>query len=138
MSSKSEKPIEVYCPRELTTPKHTWGREILIAHTDKYIAKVLLMNKGTAGGLQKHVEKAESFFLDEGQALVDYDAGDGKLTRLAMSPGMTIQVPAGAVHRVIAISDCKFFEVSTPHFDDRVRMEAEYGEPLSGGLPSTR
>lgn len=129
-------PVEVYCPREVGV--RAWGREILVAQTPHYIAKILLMNAGTAGGLQRHVEKVESFFLDEGQAFVDYDAGDGTLTRLAMSPGMTITVPAGAVHRVTAITNCKFFEASTPHFDDRVRCEAEYGEPEVGGLPSTR
>lgn len=127
--------VEVFCPREIG--KRDWGREILIAHTPHFIGKILLMKAGAAGGLQKHREKVESFFLDEGQAFVDYDAGDGTLTRLAMSPGMTIQVPAGAVHRVTAIVDCKFFEVSTPVFNDRVRCEAEYGEPDTGGLPST-
>lgn len=129
-------PVEVYCPREVGA--RDWGREILIAQTPHYIAKILLMNAGAAGGLQKHVDKVESFFLDEGQAFVDYDAGDGKLTRLAMSTGMTITVPAGAVHRVTAITACKFFEASTPHFNDRVRCEEEYGEPKVGGLPSTR
>lgn len=127
--------IEVFCPQEIG--KRDWGREILVAHMSQMIAKVLLMKAGTAGGLQKHVEKVEAFFLDEGQAWVDFDAGDGALRRLVMAPGMTVQVPAGAVHRVTAITDCKFFEVSTPHFNDRVRCEAEYGEPEVGGLPTT-
>lgn len=114
-----------------------WGREILIAHTEHYIGKILLMKAGTAGGLQYHREKIETFFLDEGQAFVDFDNGAGKLTTLSMSPGMIVHVPAGAPHRVRAIVDCKFFEVSTPVFDDRVRLEAEYGEPEKGGLPTT-
>jgi mannose-6-phosphate isomerase len=95
------------------------------------------MKAGTAGGLQYHREKIETFFLDEGQAFVDYDAGDGQLTTISMSPGMIVHVPAGAPHRVRAITDCKFFEVSTPVFNDRVRVEAEYGEPEVGGLPTT-
>lgn len=129
--------IEVFAPRELTTKDHTWGREILVAQTEHFIGKILLMNAGAAGGLQRHRHKVEAFFLDEGQAFVDYDAGDGTLTRLVMAPGMTVQVPAGAVHRVTAITSCKFIEWSTPVFNDRVRCEAEYGEPEVGGLPTT-
>lgn len=129
--------IEVFAPRELTTKNHLWGREILVCETPFFIGKILLMLAGSAGGLQRHVNKVESFFLDEGQAWVDYDAGDGRLTTLVMAPGMTVQVPAGAVHRVRAISACKFYEWSTPHFNDRIRCEAEYGEPETGGLPTT-
>jgi mannose-6-phosphate isomerase-like protein (cupin superfamily) len=135
MSSRPS--IEVYVPRELTTRQHTWGREILVCEMRNFIGKILLMKAGQAGGLQAHVNKVEAFFLDEGQAWVDYDKGDGQLTRLVMSTGMTIQVPAGAVHRVTAITDCKFIEWSTPHFSDRVRLEAEYGEPEAGGLPTS-
>lgn len=127
--------INLFPPRELGA--RDWGREILIAETPHYIGKILLMDAGKAGGLQRHVEKVETFFLDEGQAWVDYDAGDGKLTRLVMTPGMSVHVPAGATHRVTAITACKFFEVSTRHFNDRVRVEAEYGEPETGGLPTT-
>jgi mannose-6-phosphate isomerase-like protein (cupin superfamily) len=126
--------IELRAPIEVG--KRDWGREILIAHTDAYIGKVLLMKAGTAGGLQYHKTKIETFFLDEGQAFVDYDA-NGTLTTISMSPGMIVHVPAGAPHRVRAVSDCKFFEVSTPVFNDRVRVEADYGEPEGGGLPTT-
>ena len=129
-------PIELFGPYELHP--RSWGREIVICHTASYLVKLLIMKAGQAGGLQYHAEKIESFFLQEGQAVVDYDAGDGKLTRLVMSPGMTVHVPAGAPHRVTAITDCTFIEGSTPVFDDRVRVEGEYGEPDTGGLPSTR
>lgn len=127
--------IALFPPRELHP--RPWGREIVIAQTDTYLVKLLIMKAGAAGGLQYHATKVESFFLQEGQAFVDYDAGDGKLSRLPMSPGMTVHVPAGAVHRVTAITDCTFIEGSTPVFDDRVRVEAEYGEPEVGGLPTT-
>ena len=35
-------------------------------------------------------------------------------------------------------SKCKIIEVSTPHFNDRVRVEKKYNLPSEGGLPSTR
>lgn len=127
--------IEVRAP--ISLGPREWGHELIFAATPSYTGKILQMRAGKAGGLQYHREKVETFFLSEGLAWVDYDAGDGKVSRIAMSPGMAVHVPAGAPHRVIAITDCIFFEVSTPVFDDRVRVEAEYGEPEVGGLPST-
>lgn len=114
-----------------------WGREVLIAHTPQYIGKVLYMNAGTAGGLQVHRRKVETFFLFSGRALVTTDKGDGILTSWEMEPGESYHIPAGAVHKVEALEDCVFFECSTPVFDDRVRMESHYGLPDSGGLPTT-
>src|SRR3990167_9139797 len=127
--------IELFAPRSLGA--RDWGVELLIAETPAYIGKVLHMNAGTAGGLQYHREKIETFYLFSGAAWVDYDDGTGTLVRLAMSPGMSVHVPAGAPHRVTAIVDSVFFECSTPVFDDRVRCESEYGEPDAGGLPTT-
>lgn len=127
--------IELVAPRSLGARE--WGDEILIAQTDSYIGKVLNMRAGKAGGLQAHKTKVETFFLFQGSAWVDYDAGDGTLTRMVMSAGMSVHVPVNAAHRVTAITDSIFFEVSTPVFNDRVRLEAEYGEPDTGGLPTT-
>ena len=130
----SNKPsIELFPPRSLG-PRE-WGVELLIAETPQYLGKVLFMDAGKAGGLQYHREKIETFYLFSGSAWVDYDQ-DGALVRLAMSPGMSVHVPARAPHRVTAITDSIFFECSTPIFNDRVRCEAEYGEPEIGGLPT--
>lgn len=130
------RPIERFEPYDVG--ERTWGREVLIAHTPHYTGKILYMKAGHAGGLQYHVEKDETFHLVSGEALVDYDDGTGALVQLLMEPGMSVHVPPGAPHRVTAVSDCVFFEASTPHFDDRVRVEREYGERDTGGLPTTR
>lgn len=127
--------IELFPPRSLGVRE--WGDEILIAQTDAYIGKILNMRAGKAGGLQAHRQKVETFFLFSGSAWVDYDAGDGVLSRMVMSAGMSVHVPVGAPHRVTAITDCTFFECSTPVFNDRERLEKAYGEPEVGGLPTT-
>lgn len=127
--------IENFEPYELGP--RTWGRELLIAHTKHYIGKILEMKAGKAGGLQYHVDKDETFFLFSGKATLESDA-DGALVATPLVPGMSIRVPPGAPHRVTAETDCIFFEVSTPHFDDRVRCEVEYGQPEVNGLPTTR
>lgn len=115
-----------------------WGEEIFIARTPKYLGKILKMKAGTKGGLQYHVEKDETFHLVNGSAIVRSDDGDGKLMKTIMEPGESYHIPPGAVHQVEAVTDCVFFEASTPHFEDRVRCEAQYGLPEDGGLPTTR
>lgn len=115
----------------------SWGREILIAHTPFYLGKILYMNAGHAGGLQAHRVKDETFFLFSGEAWVDFDPGAGVIERVKMEAGQSYHIPPGAVHRVEAITDCIFFEASTPIFDDRVRMEDRYGLKQDGGLPTT-
>lgn len=128
--------IELLAPKSMG--ERSWGSELLIAHTPQYLGKLLYMKRGRAGGLQYHVDKDETFYLFEGEAWVETDTGDGKLTRYLMTPGMSVHVPPGAVHRVIAIENCTFFEASTPHFEDRVHVEARYGQVETGGLPTTR
>ena len=131
------KPIEMYEPRILI---RDWGSETIVAETPDYLGKILVYMPGKAGGLQFHVEKDESFHLSEGWGYLDYDAGDGKLTRKVMTAGQTVHIPAGAVHRFEAGVRCVGFETSTPHYDDRVRVEERYGVPTIGdgpGLPTT-
>lgn len=127
--------IEPYLPQTLS---REWGDEIFVAETDKYLGKVLQMRAGTKGGLQYHTEKDETFYLVSGRAIVRSDDGFGQLMSIMMLPGESYHIPPGAPHQVEAIEDCVFFEASTPHYDDRVRVEAEYGLPTGGGLPTTR
>lgn len=114
-----------------------WGEEIIVAKTDQYLGKVLKMKAGTKGGLQIHVEKDETFYLMSGRAWVRTDV-NGSLATYWMDPGQSYHVPPGAVHQVEAVTDCVFFEASTPHFNDRRRVESDYGLPEDGGLPTTR
>jgi mannose-6-phosphate isomerase-like protein (cupin superfamily) len=135
-SVKLDRPeVKIFIPYEAGA--RNWGHEIVIAKTDQYLGKILLMNAGCAGNLQYHTEKEETFFLYSGKCYVD-SVKDGQLVRVEMSEGYSYHIPPGAPHRVTAITDCVFMEVSTPHLDDRVRCEAEYGEPEVVGLPSTR
>lgn len=136
--SYQPKPIE---PVSFQTLPRVWGTETIIAETPHYLGKLLKYEAGKAGGLQYHTEKDETFYLVSGRAYVDWDDGTGQLHRTTMIAGEAYRIPPGAVHRVEAITDCTMFEVSTPHYDDRVRMEDHYGVPHIGasfGLPTTK
>lgn len=109
-----------------------WGTETLIAKTDTYIGKVLRMKAGHRGGLQFHQLKEETFYLYEGTALVTADDGSGHLITRGMFAGDSYHIPPGAVHQVEAVTDCVLFECSTPHFEDRVNVAAQYGRVDTG------
>ena len=118
--------VELFETREIAGKP--WGTELVIAETADYLGKVLFMNAGHRGGLQYHNRKDETFYLYSGRARVTFDPGNGLVTR-KMKPGMSYHVPPGAVHQVEAITDCVFFEASTPVFNDRVNVGAQYGRP---------
>lgn len=129
------KSIERYEPRTL---ERDWGTETFVAETPQYLGKVLKMKAGTKGGLQFHTEKDETFHLVSGTAIVRFDDGRGDICAVYMRPGESYHIPPGAPHQVEAMTDCVLFEASTPHYDDRVRVEEQYGLVAEGGLPTTR
>lgn len=115
-----------------------WGEEIIFADTPHYLGKLLVMKQGTKGGLQVHEHKIETFTLVSGIALVRFDKGDGRLTAAVMRQGEVYHIPPGAVHQVEAVTSCILAEASTPHHNDRVRMESVYGLDECDGLPTSR
>ena len=117
-----------------------WGREILFGIIpDVCSGKILKMNKGAKGGLQKHRLKNELAHLLEGRLMFRYDNGDGKISEHIMEECESVHIPPGAMHQEEALTDCTIIEISTPHFNDRVRIEEEYGLPKpEGGLPTTQ
>lgn len=117
-----------------------WSREILVSHVPGlYTGEVLLINKGHKGGLQKHHLKNESAYVYSGEMMFRYDKGDGKVSKKVLHAGDGVHIPPGAVHQEEALTDVVIFETSTPHCNDRVRMEPAYGlEVLEGGLSSTK
>jgi len=104
-----------------------WGYELLIAKTDVYVGKVLHVTAGQALSLQYHERKDETIYLHHGNATMVYHDADGKPGEFAMNPGDSFHIPPHSVHRLVAVTDCDFFEVSTPQLDDVVRLQDQYG-----------
>ena len=130
---------KVLFPKPKTIGKRNWGKEILLALVKKkFSLKLLIMKKGGKGGLQYHHKKNECGYILSGNLLIRYDNGRGKITQKILTSGDVFHFPPGAVHQEEAISKCKIIEVSTPYFNDRVRVEKNYGISLEDGLPSTK
>jgi len=99
-----------------------WGREIWWAVTDRYVGKRIEVKAGHALSLQYHQRKMGTLYFLEGTARLQVGEESREVT-----PGHAITLAPGTVHRVEAISDVVFFEVSTPELDDVVRLEDRYG-----------
>ena len=105
-----------------------WGWELIWALTDTYCGKVLFVRAGERLSLQFHNEKEESWLVQSGRAKLELGAaGEKALKEEVVGPGAAFHYTPGTVHRVTAIEDTTILEVSTPHLDDVVRLEDDYG-----------
>lgn len=104
-----------------------WGHELRWAVTDRYLGKLIHVDRGHQLSLQYHVQKDESIFIASGllDLVLEDDTGDLHVHR--MSPGMSARVRPGRRHRFVAVEDTVLFEVSSPEIDDVVRLEDSYG-----------
>lgn len=115
-----------------------WGEETLLCHVkEKFIFKKLYLKKGCKGGLQYHRFKDEAGFLLSGKMIIRYDDGDGGLCEKIIKQGEVVHFRPGVVHQEEALEDCILIEASTPVFNDRVRMEKDYGCGEPEGMPTT-
>lgn len=108
-----------------------WGEEIVFAETDKYAGKILIVKKDEWLSLQLHRRKDETLYLYRGRARFWLEE-QGSLQERIMVPGDSCRVLPGTQHRIQALEECEFFEVSTPELDDVVRLEDRYGRADPG------
>ena len=104
-----------------------WGHELRWAVTDRYLGKMIHVDKDQQLSLQYHVQKDELIFIASGllDLVLEDDAGELRVHR--MTPGMSARVRPGRRHRFVAVEDTVLFEVSSPEIDDVVRLEDSYG-----------
>jgi mannose-6-phosphate isomerase-like protein (cupin superfamily) len=112
-------------PRRIEKP---WGHEIVWAHTERYVGKILHVRAGEALSLQYHRTKEETLRVLSGCLRLEYAAGpDAPLASVELGPGEGWHVPPGTRHRMTALEDTDVLEASTPELDDVVRLEDRYG-----------
>jgi mannose-6-phosphate isomerase-like protein (cupin superfamily) len=125
-------------PQKSSVGDRPWGTEELLALVPgKFTVKLLTLRAGSKGGLQFHRLKDEVAVLISGELLIRYDLGDSVLRERNVMPGEAVHFLPGLVHQEEAILDCVILEASTPHFNDRVRVELAYGLGAPVGLPTT-
>jgi mannose-6-phosphate isomerase len=103
-----------------------WGYEIIWAHTDRYVGKVLHINAGHALSVQYHNRKDETVYLLSGEMKYWVKLGE-ELEDVPLKEGDAFRITPGTVHYMEAITDCDILEASTPELDDVVRLKDRYG-----------
>jgi mannose-6-phosphate isomerase len=135
LSSPNLKGIEQFAfePERVEKP---WGYELIWALSEEYAGKLLSVNAGQQLSLQFHRQKDESWYLLEGVAELEFAApGEKTTTAEVVRPGAAFRIRPGTVHRIRALEDVLMLEVSTPHLDDVVRLEDDYGRAEADPKP---
>ena len=107
-----------------------WGDLELVAKTATYTGKVLRRydrDPYHRAGLQCHPTRDETFYLLSGRAWV-YFVRDATLYKYLLREGMSVHVPAGAIHSVQTLGDSVMFEASVPDETEpkTVNVEADW------------
>ena len=112
----------------VTRVSKPWGYEIIWAHTDEYVGKVLHINAGEALSVQYHEEKDETVHLLAGEIIYWVKLpGVDQLQDMKLKKGESFRIAPGTVHYMQAVTDCDVLEASTPHLGDVVRLKDRYG-----------
>ena len=104
-----------------------WGHELIWAHTDRYVGKVLHVKEGHMLSLQYHEEKDETLHLLSGRMKFLVGTDPDALEEEVVDEGWSYRLTPGTIHRMEAVTDVDILEASTPELDDVVRLEDRYG-----------
>ena len=94
--------------------------------------KLLYIFQSHKGGLQYHHIKNEVGLILSGSLLVRTGDTVDNLKETILGPGALFAFPPGRIHQEEAMQNTIVLEISSPHLNDRVRIDSD-----SEGLPST-
>ena len=122
LAGRRRRPREL--PRRVDKP---WGHEVIWAHTDRYVGKILHDRDGQAplAPVPRRQGRVDPGPL--GPAAADPRERRGDVEDRELGPGEGAHVRTGRRHRYEAIETCTLIEVSTPELDDVVRIEDDFG-----------
>ena len=129
--------------------KKPWGQEswLLFGSQNPYAIKKILFKAGLRTSLQVHKFKFETNyvlfgtgkllvskcefnidnFLEKGMTPKEVEELESTLDVIDLSPGIHFSINPLMVHRVVAITDLEFIEVSTTELDDVYRLQDDQG-----------
>jgi mannose-6-phosphate isomerase len=103
-----------------------WGYEIIWAHTDRYVGKVLHIEAGHQLSLQYHERKDESIYVLGGEIVLRLRQ-DETLIERRLKTGEAFHIHPTLVHQFEAVVTSDVLEASTPEIDDVIRLQDRYG-----------
>lgn len=115
-------------PVEVRMVPKPWGHEIIWAHTDRYVGKILHVKAGEKLSIQYHERKDETVYLLSGEMKYWVQLpGDTELRDQKLVAGQSFRITPLTVHAIEAVTDIDVLEASTPELDDVVRLKDRYG-----------
>lgn len=112
-------------PRRVDKP---WGYELIWAHTDRYVGKLLHVAAGHLLSVQYHHRKDETMHVLHGELILRIWPSEGAApTERRFRAGESVHIPAPTIHQIEAVVDSDVLEASTPELDDLVRLVDRYG-----------
>lgn len=111
----------------MTVVDKPWGHELIWAHTDRYVGKILHIKAGESLSLQYHRVKDETVMVLVGRMRFEHFVDGEAPSVRELAPREPFHIPPGLRHRMVAIEDTDVLEVSTPELDDVVRLADRYG-----------
>jgi mannose-6-phosphate isomerase len=103
-----------------------WGHEVIWSKCNKFVGKILCINRGHKLSRQYHERKEETIFVLTGTLLLEIGMGE-TLAKIELKKGQSFHVTPGTIHRFCApYGDVELAEVSTPELEDVVRLEDDY------------
>jgi mannose-6-phosphate isomerase len=112
--------------REITRIPKPWGYELIFGRTERYVGKILHINRGESLSLQYHEMKEETLYVVDGELRLTIEH-EGDRREIMLRKGEAFHIPPRLIHRMEAIRDTDVAEVSTPELQDVVRLEDRYG-----------
>jgi mannose-6-phosphate isomerase len=103
-----------------------WGSEYIIYVAPSfYTVKILSINAGHRGGLQFHHLKHECGLVLEGKLIVRVpdQSVSGNFAEIVLEKGAFFAFKPLLLHQEEAVEDTYILEISSPHFNDRVRLD---------------
>ena len=104
-----------------------WGHELIWAHGERYVGKILHIRAGEALSLQYRRAKDETIMVLSGAMQLERFVDGEPPTVIVLGPRDPVHLPPGTRHRMTALEDTDVLEVSTPELDDVVRLDDRYG-----------
>ena len=115
--------------KQATRVEKPWGYELVWASTNRYVGKILFINKGCRLSRQYHNVKEETIMVLDGQLHLEagpYYEGD-TIHVHELGPGDVFHILPGTIHRFCAEDgDVRLAETSTTELHDVVRLEDDY------------
>ena len=110
-----------------------WGHEVRWAINDKYLGKILHIERGQKLSRQYHEVKDETIYVLQGLLILELGMDESKNNQAekikVLETGESYRIKPGVIHRFIAPREgfVRLIEVSTPEIDDVVRLQDDYG-----------